>query len=78
MVKFQTRGVNMIDIVRAKQAFKNYVKDYDINNPIKKIDIRNDGRLIDSFGKGFFDEADRQVEDLVNRKVERHGRFSKK
>ena len=52
--------------------------DYDINNPIKRIDIRSDGRLLDSFGKGFFDEADRQVEDLVNRKVERHGRFDKK
>lgn len=52
--------------------------DYDINNPIKRIDIRTDGRLLDSFGKGFFDEADRQVEELVNRKVERHGRFSKK
>ena len=58
-----------------------YSKDdpnYDINCPIKRINIRPDGRLEDSFGKGFFDEADRQVEELVNRKVERHGRFTKK
>lgn len=52
--------------------------DYDLNNPIKRINMRGDGRLEDSFGKGFFDEADRQVEELVNRKVQRHGRFSKK
>jgi len=52
--------------------------DNDQANPIKRINLRNDGRLEDSFGKGFFDEADRQVAELVNRKVERHGRFSKK
>lgn len=58
-----------------------YSKDdpeYDSNIPIKRINLRSDGRLEDSFGKGFFDEADRQVDELLNRKVERHGRFSKK
>ena len=52
--------------------------EYDSSKPIKRINIQRDGRLADSFGKGFFDEADRQVEELINRKVERHGRFSKK
>ena len=58
-----------------------YSKDdpeYNSNNPIKRINLRSDGRLEESFGKGFFDEADRQVDELLNRKVERHGRFSKK
>lgn len=52
--------------------------DFDSNNPIKRINVKDDGRLEDAFGKGFFDEADRQVEELLNRKVQRHGRFSKK
>lgn len=51
--------------------------DYNPSYPIKRINIQSDGRLEDSFGKGFFDEADRQVEELVNRKVKRNGRFSK-
>lgn len=69
--------------LKPKNVSINYVyskdnPDYNLSNPIKRIDIKSDGRLEDSFGKGFFDEADRQVEELVNRKVERHGRFSKK
>ena len=71
------------NILQPKDISINYVyskddPDNNGNRPIKGINIQSDGRLVDSFGKGFFDEADRQVEDLVNRKVERHGRFSKK
>lgn len=37
---------------------------------VKNISINGDGSLSDSFGRGFFDEADRLAMDLLNIKIE--------
>ena len=54
-----------------------YVYDSDISKrplytpQVKEIDIAEDGRLQDSFGNGFFDEADNLVMNLLNQKIQK-------
>ena len=54
-----------------------YVYDSDISKrplytpQVKVIDIAEDGRLQDSFGNGFFDEADNLVMNLLNQKIQK-------
>ena len=56
-----------------------YVYDSDIAKrplytpQLKEIEIGEDGRLTDSFGTGFFDEADNLVINLLNQKIAKDG-----
>lgn len=69
--KLQVLVADKENVLSPDDVSLNYVEKRDGLSTNRKIEIMEDGRLSDSFGTGFFDEADNRAMDLLHLKVAR-------